>query len=534
VALTVQELAAAKRLPVEFLTDQLGVADAPGRVVRIPYYDDAGEEVGAKRRPDMDRDSYRWEEGKPIRAYGDWRQHEARGKGWLVLVEGETDSWALWLHGFPALGLPGSGAAGTLTAEHLSGVQDVYVVREPDRGGPTFVAGVARRLVALGYAGRAWVVEMPDGIKDPSALHIDAPAMFNQRMDAALAARAALPVPKSAPPRGAGASRNGHAAAARPTIYRITDLLDMDIPPPKWAVPGLLSEGLSILAGKPKLGKSFWALNLALTIAAGGVALGDSQTIAGDVLYLSLEDRLRRVKDRSLKLLTGLPFRPSGRLHVAVHWPRQPDGGLDHLHAWLQEAENPRLVIIDVWQKFRPLLRTGGSQYEQDYEAASQLKSVFDAGQCSGLIVHHCKKAAAEDVVDEISGTLGLSGAADGLLVLTRARSENEGTLFIDGRDVERRELALAFDPQTCVWKCLGNAAEVTESKFINAIIEVFKRNAGLVLGVNQIAEAVQCSKERMHYLRNTLGRMCDRNLIERPRIGQYRWPVAAADEWAP
>src|SRR5262249_34565487 len=145
------------------------------------------------------------------------------------------------------------------------------------------------------------------------------------------------------------------------------------------AIPGLLSEGLSILAGKPKMGKSFLALNLAMTIAAGGKALGDIETVAGDVLYMALEDRLRRVQVRARKMLAGLGGGARPPRHVAVSWPRQEQGGLDHLSRWLDAADNPRLVIIDVVAKFRTASTGRRNVYEEDYEVLSQIKDVLDA-----------------------------------------------------------------------------------------------------------------------------------------------------------
>jgi DNA primase len=107
-----------------------------------------------------------------LAAYGLWRLDEARRAGVLYLVEGESDTLTLWLQGLPALGIPGANAAKCLTADHLAGITKVYISREPDRGGQSFVEGVLSRLHSLQWQGEAFELTMPAGIKDPNELHL--------------------------------------------------------------------------------------------------------------------------------------------------------------------------------------------------------------------------------------------------------------------------------------------------------------------------------------------------------------------------
>ena len=97
------------------------------------------------------------------------------------------------------------------------------------------------------------------------------------------------------------------AALRRPAV--ISDdsidaetLLGMDFPPLEYVIPGYVVEGLTVLAGKPKLGKSWWAYDASIAVATGGKAMGSIDCEQGDVLYLALEDNRRRVKDRLLTL----------------------------------------------------------------------------------------------------------------------------------------------------------------------------------------------------------------------------------------
>lgn len=330
--------------------------------------------------------------------------------------------------------------------------------------------------------------------------------------------------PKPAPGQ-AGAERP--AGIPAPQCYTMSDLMALQLPPPKWVVPGLLSEGLNILAGKPKLGKSWLALNLALTIAVGGKALGDVETVAGDVLYLSLEDRLRRVQDRARKVLGGLKVPANGRLTIAVEWLKADRGGLWQLMDWLEAAPSPRLVIVDVWARFRTPSVGRRSAYDEDYDAACEVKGMVDRYGASLLVVHHCKKGKAEDVIEEVSGTLGLSGAADGVTVLTRARCDTEATLHVTGRDVDEKQLALKFDPATCCWTSEGDAKLKTASKTKERVFEAFRRNPGTAYWPSELAQILDVDRA---VLKSALWKMAEDGLLKRVGNGKYQWP---ADEQA-
>lgn len=186
--LTMAELAAAKCLPVEFLSN-LGVRDSP-RGVLIPFYDwPNGECVAEKTRTALNaRDGSFWPKGLPLAAYGLWRLEDARKASFLILVEGESDCWALWHHELPALGLPGSNTTKTLTADAVEDLGTIYVHQEPDQGGQAFVRCVLARLKELKYAGKVFVFQIPEGIKDPADLHVADPELFLERMETVIGA----------------------------------------------------------------------------------------------------------------------------------------------------------------------------------------------------------------------------------------------------------------------------------------------------------------------------------------------------------
>ena len=156
---TVATLAKERKLPVEFLRS-LGVRDLPFRSgIAIPYRDERGSVVLTKHRHYLTLTDaqeraglvkFRWPARTPLMAYGLDRLAIARRRKKLVLVEGESDSWTLWHHGVPALGIPGAASvARTLEASHLAGINELAIAQESDRGGVTFVSEVAARLRAL-------------------------------------------------------------------------------------------------------------------------------------------------------------------------------------------------------------------------------------------------------------------------------------------------------------------------------------------------------------------------------------------------
>jgi RecA-family ATPase len=258
-------------------------------------------------------------------------------------------------------------------------------------------------------------------------------------------------------------------------IFTAADLLRMELPEAKCVVPGIVAEGLGLFAGKPKLGKSWLALHLALAIALGGTALSKLTVEAGDVLYLALEDTKRRLKKRLQKLCANHQDQIPERLHLAPVWKRQDKGGLADLADWLDQHPAARLIVIDTWAKFRPTRNRSGNDYEQDYQHASEVKALADKFEIGVLALHHCRKLPADDPLDEISGTLGLSGAADGLMVMRRERGKADASLFITGRDLEEQELAMRWEPQYALWSIMGDANAMRVSQERERVLEVLR-----------------------------------------------------------
>jgi hypothetical protein len=242
------------------------------------------------------------------------------------------------------------------------------------------------------------------------------------------------------------------------TSWTAADIMAMEFAPPKWAVPGVLSEGCNLLCGPPKVGKSWMSLGLGVDVAIGGKAFGAIDVDPGPVLYLALEDTARRLQNRLRKVLGDRPA-PAG-LTLATECPPLPQGGDQAIAAWLDRNRDARMVIIDVFAKLRGNSAPGASAYDADYAAVGRAKRVADDYGVAFVLVHHVRKAGSDDFLTEVSGTNGLAGAADATLILKRARNQGDGVLHITGRDVDEAEYALSFNADTGAWQMLDGPAE--------------------------------------------------------------------------
>jgi hypothetical protein len=242
------------------------------------------------------------------------------------------------------------------------------------------------------------------------------------------------------------------------TSWTAADIMAMEFAPPKWAVPGVISEGFSLLCGPPKVGKSWMSLGLGVDVACGGRAFGSIGVEPGPVLYLALEDTARRLQNRLRKVLGDRPA-PVG-LTLATQCPPLPQGGDQAIAAWLDKNPGARLVIIDVFAKLRGHSAPGASAYDADYAAVGRAKKIADDYGVAVVAVHHVRKAGAEDFLSEVSGTNGLAGAADATLVLKRARNQGDGVLHVTGRDVDEAEYPMTFTPEDGAWRILDGPAE--------------------------------------------------------------------------
>ncbi|NKL23473.1 AAA family ATPase [Rhizobium leguminosarum bv. viciae] len=322
----------------------------------------------------------------------------------------------------------------------------------------------------------------------------------------------------AAPPIAANDNKPAKAEKPAPFVDAET-LLGMEFAPIKYVIPGYVAEGLTLLGGRPKLGKSWLALDFGIAVASGGQSLG-VECVQGDALYMALEDNQRRLQDR-LKVVLPKFKRPNmSRLSLLTEAPKIGAGLIEALDAWRRNVDDPRLVIIDTLAMVRQEKKRNQDSYSADYEALSPLQRYASAHRLAIVVVTHVRKAEAEDPLEMISGTNGLTGAADSILILNRTADGPK--LYGRGRDVEEVEKALKFDGGR--WSVLGDVDDVKRSGERTQIIEAL-RTATNPMKPSEIAESTGMKAPNVSYL---LRKMVAAGEAVKDGYGTYSYPPSS------
>lgn len=242
------------------------------------------------------------------------------------------------------------------------------------------------------------------------------------------------------------------------------ELQASEIAPPNWLVEGVLPEGLAIVCAPSKAGKSWMMLQLCVAVCEGKEFL-DFKTRKADCLYYALEDSKFRLKDRMNKVL-GQTAAPKN-LHLAIRADPLDGGLLDRVAQELEEFPNIRLVIIDTLQKVRGKTNRTETTYTSDYREMSVLKDFADRRNICILLVHHLRKMGDEnDVFNMISGSNGIMGACDTILIISKKkRGDENATLSMTGRDIRQCDLVVHFDETKYRWEVIGTAEDEEEKR---------------------------------------------------------------------
>jgi hypothetical protein len=308
-------------------------------------------------------------------------------------------------------------------------------------------------------------------------------------------------------------------SSKKPRIRSARELRRREFEPIRYVVPGYIAEGCTLLAGRPKLGKSWLVLEMGLAVAMGDACLGGIECEQGAVLYLALEDNERRLQKRIEKVLGPLHEWPES-FQYETEWPRANEGGIEAIRDWITSAQNPRLVIVDVLAMFRPASGARDNQYEADYHAIKGMQALASEFGVAIIVVHHTRKGGSDvDPFEKVGGTLGLTGAADTTIVLDR--DSNGATIYGRGRDIEEIESAVEFNKGDCRWFVMGQASEVRRTDERSSILAVL-READEPMGPREISIATGADRNNIDQL---LYKMTKSGEVLKAKRGRYIHP---------
>ncbi len=299
-------------------------------------------------------------------------------------------------------------------------------------------------------------------------------------------------------------------AGGSPKMFTAADLLEMQIAPPNWLIDRIIPEGTTIIAGKPKSGKSFFALQAAIALCAGTRAFGAYDVLGepGTGLYIGLDPGgLGGYQQRVRSMLVG----PNG--HVAApglsfvrEWERGTEG-VEKIGEWLEANEDARIVVVDTLGHFRKPPDAKMSPYDEDYAATSEISKMITRYGVSCFIIHHTSKRSSESAdtpMDLLSGTTGLLGGVEnGAVIMNTTRGP---VLAVQPREFEATEQAMERD-SAGLWQILGDAAEIHLSAQKKLIVAALKKEpTGLT--TRDVMQEIDASSEGG--VRRQLGRLRD------------------------
>lgn len=391
-AFTLEYFSFLKKLPIDFLKSE-GVSDRPSGGINFKYTTETG--IPARSRYRVKSKEFYWDTPKELEKipYGLWRLSQIKTSGYVVILEGESDTLTCIHHGYSALGIPGATMTHLLKSEYLEGVRTIYLSNEKDNGGQSFLRDVISKLREFEFTGEVKELRMPEGVKDPSELHCVRDD-FKTEFESAISAATLInfnqsPLSDSHP----------NIVQEKPTKLMSVSQLK-NLPPPQLILPDLQipSDSISCLYGASGAGKSYVAVDLVGTISQVGTAV----YVAGEALS-TLQPRVIAWEEAH-KL----------ELNQVFIWP-EPLNLLDtkSVIGFIDEILDlkPTLIVVDTLARCMP-----GADENSAKDmgiAVTNLDAIRRATKACILVVHHTGKSGADE-----RGSTALRGACDTMIKL--------------------------------------------------------------------------------------------------------------------
>lgn len=266
------------------------------------------------------------------------------------------------------------------------------------------------------------------------------------------------------------------------------EISEKDLGEIKFVVDKLLPVGLNLLAGSPKVGKSWFSLWLAIKVGKGE-QLFNFQTDAGTVLYMALEDNEIRLQNRVLDITENAP----NNVHFCTEISRLGGELENHIQQFVTSNVDTKLVIIDTLQMVRPL--KSDSTYTNDYTDLIDIKNLAYKLQISILLIHHFRKQKDSDIFNQITGSTGLQGVVDNMFTLhLKQRGDDIIILNCVGRDIEEREIHLSRTNENDWVKVTDNLSDkdLEEHSFLKAIENIVAVNKNFTGTATELSTLIE------------------------------------------
>lgn len=286
------------------------------------------------------------------------------------------------------------------------------------------------------------------------------------------------------------------------TAYHSGLLQREALEPVRWIVHGFVSEGVTLLHGHSKLGKTFVGLDTAAAIALGGKALGQFDAEPGRVLYIAREDGKRRMKGRLEHLFTDEREWPD-RLHFIHKWLPMDNSGFALLREWLRLYPDTRAVFMDPWTAMRPMHGRNGDVVKDDRRPLERLDEIGHKRHIAFFVIHHSAQHDKGDSINNASGSSGVVQPCTCVYQFTRKRGENEGIISGDPKDAPSLNITVSRNDRTGFWNVLGNTEEVAINRNRLAIFEFLAQNGpakpkAIAFALQMVLPTVQSTCVRM------------------------------------
>jgi biotin operon repressor len=278
-------------------------------------------------------------------------------------------------------------------------------------------------------------------------------------------------------------------------LIKAKDIQAMEIEPLTWIVKDLIPEGLSLLAGRPKIGKSWFALNIAVAVAEGSIALNKFETSQSKVLYIPYEDNTRRIKSRLNNMLNGNEAHENLFFPKDLYFPKLNQEGLDCIRQCVENEDGIKLIIIDT---FGSAVNKGNNNYcfQDDYNFMMGLQQIALKYHIAILLIHHTRI-----IKKHLEGCI----------------------LHITGRDVEEADYKSVFDAETFFWNVTDDKVLFGSTVERQAIIDLFESDYDKELSVKEIAEKTGKSREAISQIIRKM--LIAGEIMKGSKTGYYRLP---------